>query len=170
MCSLLLLSLLSSSPFPPLSSSSPLFPSSPFFPVGETRLFWFVWCFVVCFGLVLVVCVVVVFFVVGVLLSTVCWFGFVGCVVCCVLCVVVVARCAVQWGEVGAGYRRRAHVRRGRARVDAEAHLGARGRVPQLAAGRQAAAGPIRRVRGQVALIDGIGPQHGVKLAAVNST
>ena len=92
LCSLLLLSLLSSSPFPPLSSSSPffsssspLFPSSPFFPVGETRLFWFVWCFVVCFGLVLVVCVVVVFFVVGVLLSTVCWFGFVGCVVCCVL-------------------------------------------------------------------------------------
>ena len=94
------------------------------------------------------------------------WF----CWVCCVLCVVVVARCAVQWGEVGAGYRRRAHVRRGRARVDAEAHLGARGRVPQLAAGRQAAAGPIRRVRGQVALIDGIGTQHGVKLAAVNST
>ena len=55
---------------------------------GGRRLFlffWFVWCFVVCFGLVLVVCVVVVFFVVGVLLSTVCWFGFVGCVVCCVL-------------------------------------------------------------------------------------
>ena len=46
-------------------------------------------------------------------------------------------------------------------------HAGDRGSIPRRGGRRLFFS---FRVRGQVALIDGIGTQHGVKLAAVNST